>query len=118
MSIKGVPTSECLQENCPVPSNVLVKDLARWYCKSRAGRLAPVRKSQEDTDRGNGTTKAGSTTIEILNPLFRSTALIAKIVNLSVRCRFPSAQEEARLMQEYFRQKALVKGYQGKHHSP
>jgi len=41
MSSKGVPASECLQKNCPVPSNVLVKDFARWYCKSRSGRLAP-----------------------------------------------------------------------------
>ena len=41
MSSKGVPASECLQKNCPVPSNVLVKDFARWYWKSRSGRLAP-----------------------------------------------------------------------------
>ena len=40
MSRKGVPASECLKKNCPVPSNVLVKDFARWYCKSRSGRLA------------------------------------------------------------------------------
>ena len=42
MSIKGVPASECLRKNCPAPSNALVKDFARWYCRSRAGRLAPV----------------------------------------------------------------------------
>jgi NADPH:quinone reductase-like Zn-dependent oxidoreductase len=27
MSSKGVPASECLQKNCPVPSNVLIKRL-------------------------------------------------------------------------------------------
>ena len=31
--------AECLRENCPVPSNVTVKAFARWYCKSRRGRL-------------------------------------------------------------------------------
>src|SRR2546423_6570647 len=41
MSSKGVPASECLQKNCPVPNNVLVKDFARWYHKSRSGPLAP-----------------------------------------------------------------------------
>jgi hypothetical protein len=40
MSKMGVPASECLQRNNPAPSNVLVKEFARWYCKSRHGRLA------------------------------------------------------------------------------
>ena len=39
MSRKGVPAAECLREECPVPSNILVEDFARWYCKSRRGRL-------------------------------------------------------------------------------
>jgi hypothetical protein len=38
----GVPASERLQKNCPAFNNVLVKDFARWYCKSRRGQLAPV----------------------------------------------------------------------------
>jgi hypothetical protein len=42
MSRKGVPASECLQKNCPAFNSVLVNDFARWYCKSRRGRLAPV----------------------------------------------------------------------------
>jgi hypothetical protein len=42
MSKKGVPASECLQKSCPAPNNVLVKDFARWYCKSRRSRLAPL----------------------------------------------------------------------------
>jgi len=42
MSRKGVPASECLQKNFPALNNVLVKDFARWYCKPRRGRLAPV----------------------------------------------------------------------------
>jgi len=41
MSTKDVPTSECLRKNSTLPSSVLVKDFARWYCKSRTGRLAP-----------------------------------------------------------------------------
>jgi hypothetical protein len=42
MSTKGVPASECLRNNPPpLLSNVLVKDFARWYCKSRTGHLAP-----------------------------------------------------------------------------
>jgi hypothetical protein len=28
MSSKGAPASKCLQKNCSVPSNVLVKDFA------------------------------------------------------------------------------------------
>ena len=40
MLSKGVPASECLQKNCLVSSNVLVKDFARWYCKSRSSWLA------------------------------------------------------------------------------
>ena len=40
MPNKGVPASECLQKNCLVPSNVLVKDFARWYCKSRFEALS------------------------------------------------------------------------------
>jgi hypothetical protein len=41
MSNKGVLASEYPQKNCPVANNVLVKDFARWYCKSCSGRLAP-----------------------------------------------------------------------------
>jgi hypothetical protein len=37
----GVPASECLQKNSPAPSNVFLKKFARWYHKSRRGRLAP-----------------------------------------------------------------------------
>lgn len=39
MSAKGVSAAECLSERCPFPSNVLLKDFARWHCKSRRGRL-------------------------------------------------------------------------------
>jgi len=35
----GVSASECLREGCPPPTNVTVKEFARWYCKSRPGRL-------------------------------------------------------------------------------
>ena len=42
MSRKGISAAECLRENCPIPSNVTVKDFARWYCKSRRGRLGEV----------------------------------------------------------------------------
>jgi hypothetical protein len=42
MSRRGLPASECLQKDCPPPSNMLIKKFARWYCKSRRGRLAPV----------------------------------------------------------------------------
>ena len=42
MSCKGISAAECLRENCPVPTNVTVKDFARWYCKSRRGRLGEV----------------------------------------------------------------------------
>jgi hypothetical protein len=42
MSRKGIPASKCLKKNCPALNNVLIKDFARWYCKSRCGRLAPV----------------------------------------------------------------------------
>lgn len=42
MSRKGISAAECLRENCPVPNNVTVKDFARWYCKSRHGRLGSV----------------------------------------------------------------------------
>ena len=39
MSIMEVPASECLSKNSLAPINVL-KKFARWYCKSRCGRLA------------------------------------------------------------------------------
>jgi hypothetical protein len=39
MSRMGISAAECLRENCPVPNNVIVKDFARWYYKSRRGRL-------------------------------------------------------------------------------
>jgi hypothetical protein len=39
-SRKAASAAECLRENCPVPSNVVVKAFARWSCKSRSGRLA------------------------------------------------------------------------------
>jgi hypothetical protein len=42
MSRKGVSAADCLRENCPVPSNMTVKGFARWYCKSRRGRLEEV----------------------------------------------------------------------------
>ena len=42
MSRQGVLASECLQKGCPPPSNMLIKKFARWYCKSRRGRLAPT----------------------------------------------------------------------------
>jgi hypothetical protein len=41
MLTQGVPASEFRRKNCSASSNVLVKDFARWYYKSRAGRLAP-----------------------------------------------------------------------------
>jgi hypothetical protein len=37
----GVPITECLGKNCPAPSNVLVKDFARWYFQSRREQLGP-----------------------------------------------------------------------------
>jgi hypothetical protein len=39
ISRKGFSAAEYLRENCPFPSNATVKDFARWYCKSRRGRL-------------------------------------------------------------------------------
>ena len=42
MSAKGVPTSECLREGWTAPSNVTIKDFARWYRKSRSSLLAEV----------------------------------------------------------------------------
>jgi hypothetical protein len=56
MSMQGVPASECLQKNCPAPSNVQVKEFARWYCKSRRGRLI-TEKMQEFGAEGNWSSK-------------------------------------------------------------
>jgi len=42
MSRKSVSAVECLREECPVPSNADLKDFARWYCKSRRGRLGEM----------------------------------------------------------------------------
>lgn len=39
MSNKTGSAAKCLYPGCPVPSNVLVKDFARWYCSSRSGRI-------------------------------------------------------------------------------
>ncbi|KAF7511471.1 hypothetical protein GJ744_004660 [Endocarpon pusillum] len=39
MSHKGMSATECLHKGCPPPSNVFVKDFARWYYKSRQGQL-------------------------------------------------------------------------------
>jgi hypothetical protein len=41
LSSQSIPASEFLREKCPVPSNATIKDFARWYCKSRSGRLTP-----------------------------------------------------------------------------
>src|ERR1700722_4262790 len=41
LSAQSIPASEFLREKCPVTSNITIKYFARWYCKSRSGRLAP-----------------------------------------------------------------------------
>jgi hypothetical protein len=38
---QGIAASECLPKGCRPPSNVLLKDFARWYTKSLTGRLDP-----------------------------------------------------------------------------
>lgn len=39
MSSRGVDVNECFHRGSPAPTNVTVKDFARWYCVSRSGRI-------------------------------------------------------------------------------
>ena len=39
MSNKGVTATECLYTGWAPPTNVIVKEFARWYCMSRSGRI-------------------------------------------------------------------------------
>ena len=47
MSMQCVSVSECLGRHSLASSDVFVKEFARWYCKSRRGRLGPRVQHQE-----------------------------------------------------------------------